>query len=228
MSSKAGRTVAGLVLFAVFLVVLVLMFMPLFRGRNALRYLDDLYNSISKGSAYYIPSVTKEARALEGRSVSVRLMMEDEDHAEQTALLYRKSGAEVSTSGEAVIVTGDLGAILANCIADADVMYNNRGDEIKEKYGYDERQVLFNWWKSLKELDKDLGKQKNFKEAKLVSMVNSKAVETSYNYYQIDPQKITGRVGVVIFSLAFYVVYTLWYGFAIMYLFEGWGLKLTH
>jgi hypothetical protein len=24
-------------------------------------------------------------------------------------------------------------------------------------------------------------------------------------------------------SLVFYVVYTLWYGFAIMYMFEGWG-----
>jgi hypothetical protein len=28
--------------------------------------------------------------------------------------------------------------------------------------------------------------------------------------------------------LIFYVVYTLWYGFAIMYMFEGWGLQLEH
>jgi hypothetical protein len=33
---------------------------------------------------------------------------------------------------------------------------------------------------------------------------------------------------VVIFSLIFYVVYTLWYGFAIMFLFEGWGLQLEN
>jgi len=32
----------------------------------------------------------------------------------------------------------------------------------------------------------------------------------------------------VIFSLVFYVVYTLWYGFGIMYMFEGWGLRLEH
>jgi hypothetical protein len=24
------------------------------------------------------------------------------------------------------------------------------------------------------------------------------------------------------------VVYTLWYGFAIMFMFEGWGMKLEH
>jgi hypothetical protein len=58
--------------------------------------------------------------------------------------------------------------------------------------------------------------------------VQKKALETSYNYYKIEPQKIGDRLGVVIFSLFFYVVYTLWYGFAIMFMFEGWGLRLTH
>ena len=33
---------------------------------------------------------------------------------------------------------------------------------------------------------------------------------------------------VVIFALAFYVAYTLWYGFGLMWLFEGMGLKIGH
>jgi hypothetical protein len=53
-------------------------------------------------------------------------------------------------------------------------------------------------------------------------------VEPAYNYYGIEGQKISDRFGVVIFSLIFYVIYTLWYGFGIMYLFEGVGLKLEH
>jgi hypothetical protein len=36
------------------------------------------------------------------------------------------------------------------------------------------------------------------------------------------------RLGVVVFSLVFYVIYTLWYGFAIMFIFEGWGMQLEH
>jgi len=32
----------------------------------------------------------------------------------------------------------------------------------------------------------------------------------------------------VTFSLVFYVVYTLWYGFGIMFMFEGSGMKLEH
>ena len=77
-------------------------------------------------------------------------------------------------------------------------------------------------------MNKDLTKQKQFKAASAVDMVATKAVETSYNYYQIEPQKISDRALFVFFSLVFYVIYTLCYGFAIMFLFEGWGLKLEH
>ena len=77
-------------------------------------------------------------------------------------------------------------------------------------------------------MDKVLKKQKQFQEAKTVDLVVKKAVETSYNYYQVEPQKISDRAFIVFFSLVFYVIYTLWYGFAVMFLFEGWGLKLEH
>jgi len=107
-------------------------------------------------------------------------------------------------------------------------MYRNDGEKVSGKYGYDEKRVLFNWWKAFEEMDKDLKKQKKFKEAKIVALVVKKAVESSYNYYKIESQRISDRWEVVLFSLISYVVYTLWYGFAIMFMFEGWGLKLEH
>jgi hypothetical protein len=88
--------------------------------------------------------------------------------------------------------------------------------------------ALYNWWQVLKGTEKNLKKQNRFKEAGVVDLIVKKAIETSYNYYQIEPQKITDRLGIVILSLVFYVVYTVWYGFAIMFLFEGWGLRLEH
>jgi hypothetical protein len=87
---------------------------------------------------------------------------------------------------------------------------------------------LFNWWIALNNLEKALKDQKNFNAAKVASLVNQKAVETSFNYYGINPQKIMDKLGVVIFSLIFYVLYTLWFGFGIMYMFEGWGMRLEH
>lgn len=219
---------SGFGMILAFVVVLVIMFMPVFNGQNALEYLDSLYNTISKGSAYYIPKVEEEIEGFMEEEVSVTLRMVDADQAKQTALLFKKSGAEVLAEACQLKVSGNLGAILKSCLADADAMYHNDGKKVLDRYGYNGRQVLFNWWTAFKEMDKALKIQKKFKDAKIISLVVNKAVETSYNYYEIEAQKIGDRFGVVIFSLIFYVAYTLWYGFAIMFMFEGWGLKLGH
>ena len=82
--------------------------------------------------------------------------------------------------------------------------------------------------KELSSEEKHLKEQKKFKEAKVIDTISAKAVETAYNYYGINPKSITDKLGVVIFSLVFYVVYTLWYGFSILFMFEGYGLRLEH
>ena len=228
MIAKKKEFYSGLGLLLVFILVLTLIFSPVIKGKNALEYLDSLYNSISKGSAYYIAKVKKEADRFMGTSLSVTLAMKDEKQAQQTALLFVKSGSSIDVSATKLKVTGDLGKILDNCLADADAMFKNDGKVIFDKYGYDERRVLFNWWNATHAKDRELKNQKKFDEAKVVVLVRKKAVEAAYNYYKIEPQNISDRLGVVIVSLLFYVIYTMWYGFAIMYMFEGWGLKLGH
>jgi hypothetical protein len=218
----------GVGMMAAFVVVLIIIFMPIFAGQNGLNYLDNLYNSISKGSAYYIPAVREEVQKFSGSSVTVSLEVADNKRAQQIAPLLMKGGALVNVSGKELQVSGDLAKVLENCLADADAMYYNKADEVSSKYGYGERRVLLNWWIALHHIEKDLKGQKEFKEAKVVSVVTKKAVELAYNYFQVEPQKIGDKVGIVIFSLIFYVIYTLWYGFGIMFMFEGWGMRLEH
>jgi hypothetical protein len=228
MIEKKKEFYLGLGLLIGFAVVLIFFFLPVYEGRNALDYLDNLYNSISKGSAYYIPKVKEDSDKFKGNAVTVNLTMASEKQAAETGLLFTKGGAAVGVSGSQLQASGDLGRILGNALADADAMYKNDGKAVAAKYGYEEKRVLFNWWKAMEEMDKNLKKQKKFKEAKIVSLVEKKAVECSYNYYRVEPQGIGDRWGTVVFSLIFYVVYTLWYGFAILFMFEGWGLKLGH
>ena len=228
MIAKKGEFYSGAGMMAIFVVILIVMFMPIFKGHNGLDYLDSLYNSISKGSAYYIPAMQDEAKAFAGSNVKLTLTMPDETQARQTSLLFQKGGALVNVSGAALSLDGDLGAILAVSLEDADLMYHNKGAAVSGKYGYEERQVLYNWWAASNAMEKELKRQKQFKAAKIVATINSKAIETAYNYYRIEPQRISDRYGIVIFSLVFYVLYTLWYGFGIMFLFEGWGLRLEH
>ncbi len=219
----------GLGMLVMFTVVLVLIFMPLLEGgKNGLNYLDSLYNSISKGSAYYIPAVKEESAAFKGNVIQVTLTMANEKQAAQAAKLFTVGGATAASAGTQVTVSGDLGQVLGSCLDDADAMYNNDGKMVQARYGFDGKRVLYTWWLAFKAMDKALTKQGKFKEAKMVATVTKKAVECSYNFYTIEPVKITGKLGMVIFSLTFYVLYTLLYGFAIMFLFEGWGMKLGH
>ena len=218
----------GLMMMMSFIVVLIIFFLPVFGGMNGLDYMDNLYNSISKASAYYIPKMVEENKGYFGEMVSVTLHMPDDQIAKQSARLFEEGGAETTLSGDILKASGDLGEILKNCLDDAEAMYRNDSDQVSLKYGYDARQALYNWWVVCKEMEKDLKKQKRFKEAKITTDVKDKAVECSYNYFGVEPQKIREKLGIVIFSLLFYVVYTLWYGFAYMYMFEGWGMQLEH
>ncbi len=218
----------GLILFITFFIVFILMFMPFFEQGNFLNYMDNLYNTISKDSAYYIPKMKEDVEQYKGKTINLELEMNNEKTAAQTALLIKESGAAAVVSGEKVSVSGDLGGILANCLEDADYMFHNQGEKVQAKYGYPEKVALYNWYLAAKSLDNQLKKQKLFDEAKTVASVQAKAVECAYNYYKIEPQSIKDKIGIVIFSLVFYVFYTLWFGFSIMFLFEGWGMRLEH
>lgn len=228
MIEKKKEFFLGLGLMIGFVLVLIFFFMPFYKGKNGLDYLDNLYNSISKGSAYYIPSTKNEVGKFANHPISVNLHLPGNDQAAQTALLFKAGGAKVDVQGTALQVSGNLAGILERALSDADEMYWNKGEIVSGRYGYREKRVLYNWWKGLEEMQKGLNKQKNFKEAKVVALVQKRALEPSYNYYTVEPQKIGDRWGTVFFSLLFYVVYTLWYGFAMLFMFEGWGLKLGH
>jgi hypothetical protein len=218
----------GFALLVGFFIVLAVMFSPIFEGKNALNYLDSLYNTISKGSAYYIPKLKKDVADFKAEPISVSISMKDSQQAERTAPLFAKGGAEAEVSGSEIKVSGDFTKIMVNCLEDSDNMFNNNGNAVSEKYGYPEKEVMYNWWTAIKAMDKELGKQSRFKETKIMGSVSKKAVECSYNYYKIVPEKITNKLGIVVFSLVFYVIYTMWYGFAILFMFEGWGMKLSH
>lgn len=229
MAANKKELAGGIGLMAVFLIVLVMFFMPLLNGKNGLEYLDNLFNSISKGSAYYIPSIKETIGKSEtGKEITVKLSYDSAELATESAALFSKAGATVTEDAEKLNITGDFGNILMNCLEDSDALFHNKGDVLQEKYGIEGRKVLFNWWTSLKAMKKSFDKQEQFANSKTVYTVMTRAVECSYNYYKIVPESMSNKLGTVIFSLVFYVVYTMWYGYAILFMFEGWGLQIGH
>nr|WP_321512824.1 hypothetical protein [uncultured Pseudodesulfovibrio sp.] len=218
----------GAGLLAAFFVVLFFMFQPMFNGHNAMEYLDNLYNSISKGSVEYAPALKEESSKYQTLNIDLNLTYDSETEAKQAATLFLTTGATAVPQGKILNITGSLGNILNGTLTDCDSMYHNKGDVLEAKYNVEPRRAMFNWWTSLKLMDKELKAQGKFEAAKITNTVEKKGVEAAYNYYKIEPVHIMDELGLVIFSLAFYVFYTLWYGFAILFVFEGWGLKLSH
>jgi hypothetical protein len=222
----------GLVLMIGFWIVFAALLSPLYPGQgkkvNMLDYMDNMYNSISKKSAYYIPATQKKAEAYMGTTIELTIKADATLPADRLTMLMQLAGMTVEAGDAEVRVSGDLGGMLSAILADADAMYANNGQAVSAKYGANEKQVLYDWYNALKSMEKSLTKQEKFQESKILYQVRTKSVEPSYNYYGIEAQSIKEKAVLVICSLVGYVIYTMWFGFAILFMFEGWGLKLEH
>lgn len=232
----------GIALAVSFLVVLLLIFSPIFgEGKNGLTYADDLFNKLSKGSSYFIPKVAKDNEKFMGKMFAVNIKLgkpEDnpgdaEKRAERAAKLFTVNpGAKVEVNGAELKLEGDLGLVLKAALEDSDVMYNNEGDKIKAKYEVamatdDFKQIFRQWNNVLPKISKEFAKEKKIEESKIVSAVTKKAVEAAYNFYGVEAQKVSEKALLMSGLLVFYVVYTMWWGFAIFYMFDGVGLTMS-
>lgn len=219
----------GLVLMAGFFVVLAIIFMPLFEGgRNTIDHLDNVFNAISKNSAYYIPDLTGKADAHAGKRVGLTVGAHDEAQAVRMEKLLAGAGAGVERSGTRLAIDADLGKLLGATLADADLLFKNDGAALQGKYDTEARRTGHDWHRLLGAMAKDLDRQQLFAESKLVRDVMTKGIEPAYNYFGVQAVPMANLLGVVLAALVGYVVYTVWYGYAILFLFEGWGLKLEH
>ena len=219
----------GLALLTGFFIALFAIFSPLLEGgKNTLDYLDGTFNSISKDSAYYIPGVAEKARKHDGTAVTLNIKASDDQQAGRMEKLFAAAGATAVRDGAKLNISGDLGSILGAVLADSDLMFRNDGQAVSAKYGYEERRVLYDWHRALEAMAEGLNKQTKFKEARTVRDAQNKAVEPAYNYYGVEAVPMRNMVWTALVALFGYVIYTIWYGYAILFLFEGWGLRLSH
>jgi hypothetical protein len=224
---QTGTFIKGLVMAVAFWIVLILMFSPIFGGQNALVAADKLFNSIAKGSTNYFPGLVKKSAVYANKNFDVNLKLKDQDMARKAAKIVTAAGAKSTGETAEIKVNGDLGSVVSAALKDSEAMFNNRETELSGKYGMPGQEALYVWWNVFKEIDKDLTRQKQFKEASFVADVVKKGIEVAYNFANIVPESAGSRMGILSFSLIFYVIYTLWWGLAVMYLFEGIGLQMT-
>lgn len=229
MSMQAKLKVRGIFMLITFFILLAIIFMPVFPGKvNGLDYMDNLFNMISKGSSYFVPETLKKSEKYAGKMIDVKVKLDDDARAAETAKLLQVNGAQATVTGKEVAIKGDMALIMKGSLVDSDFMFKNDGKPVADKYGYPEKQVMFNWHTLFKKIGNDLTKQEKFDEAKPFADIQKKALEPAYNYYGVKAEDWKENIALVLFALAFYVFYTLWYGFGLMWLFEGMGLRIGH
>jgi hypothetical protein len=217
----------GAILAVTFAGVLALIFSPVFgEGRNGLVYADDMFNKLSKGSSYFIPKVAKSNEQFANTVIAVNVKYEKPEQIDGTVKLLTVSGIEAKNVNPELQINGNLGALMAKILQDSDDMYKNNGAAVAARYGVEEKQIMETWHTLLKGVDKNLKKQGKIEEAKIVSDVMKKAIEPAYNYYKVEAQNVVDKAGIMTGLLVFYVVYTMWWGFAIFFMFDGIGLTM--
>ena len=216
----------GLMLGASFAVILVLMFSPIFHGENGLQAADRLFNSIAKGSTNYFPGLLEKNEKFKDTTFEATLKLADEKMAGKAGKLLAEAGVGSVVDGAEVKASGYLGPMVQAALQDSEAMFHNQEEAIAAKYGYPGKEVLYVWWSTFRSLDKEFKKQKMFAAASFLADVVKKGVEVGYNFYGIQPQNASTKAGILSFSLVFYVIYTLWWGYAILFLFEGVGMQM--
>lgn len=219
--------ITGMILTFSFAFVLLLIFAPVFgEGRNGLEYADDMFNKLSKGSSYFLPKVSRHAEAMAGKTFKLDLPVKALKDADAARGMYAAAGLAVVVNGENLQIEGDIGKLLSAVLQDAEDGFRNDEAALQERYALPARTVLANWWQMMNRLDKSLKLEKRVPEAKAVTEVMKKGVEPAHNYFGIEAEKVSDMIPEMLGLLVFYVLYTVWWGYAILKLLEGLGLVL--
>lgn len=198
-------------------------------GRNGLEYSDDMFNSISKGSAQEVVlGEIEKADKWNGTTIEVDLKCKDETQAARWAdALNKVDGADVQVNQANLTLKTDFGKLLTNISEDSVAMYDNKGDVVQAKYNTDPRDAINRWYSITKAIGKALEGKEQFKESIYLSTYQKKVIEPAYNYYGVETKFVRDNKGTMTFMLLFYMVYTLWYGFAIYNLCVGLGITMN-
>ncbi len=191
------------------------------KGKSLVHYTDEMFVSVSKGSVYFIPELVKIADQYVGKPLDVKIKKSD-----KAAKLFENVNASVELKNGKLRINGDLGEILKNVLKDADAVFKGEDRGLYDRYGYAGKEVIHQWWLSLKEIEGVYKTAKKFDEIKSLKTVRIKALEPAFNFCGVESASVSKHALGISAVIVFYVIYTVWWGYAIYFLSEGVGLMM--
>lgn len=214
----------GLAGLAGFAVVLAAWVRPLADGRSGLRWADDLFNQLCKDSADYSAQLCLQAPRFAERRFQVVFTAPSPPAAEKMARLAAAAGATAQAQGARVDMEGRLGPFAAALLEDADLLFRNKDRLLEERRGMSARETVYWWWMMAEPIYKHYIATGDVGASNFVSALRTRACEPAYNFAGIEPKPVAQAVAPLALLLSFYLVYTVWYGFSILFVCEGLGI----
>jgi len=216
----------GLIGLVTFFIVLGFWVSPVIDHKTGLEWADDLFNQLAKNSAYFIPSAERMAAKFTGKAVDLGINPRWPGVGAGLEKIVKANGMSARVVGDGrVRIVADLGHLGKAALVDAELLFKGREQELRNKYRMSGKEVIYYWWAAFDGLTRRYIQENRSSEANFTKFMTSRVLEPAYNFAGIESRNISENVGAVVFLLGFYVLYTLWYGFSIMYLFEGLGIK---
>lgn len=218
----------GLVGLVSFFVALAFWVSPVIDHKTGLEWADGLFNQLAKNSIYFMPAAARMAAKFEGVVVDIGISSRWPGADARVAQIVRANGMSARVIGDGrVRVMGDLGLLGRAAAGDADLLFKGEEQELQKKYGMTGKEVIYYWWTAFDGLTRRYIQENQASEADFAKYMTTRVLEPSYNFARIKAENISENAGTIVFLLGFYILYTLWFGFSIMYLFEGFGIKTT-
>ncbi len=243
-----GPFFKGAILMVTFLAVFIVIMSPVFKDQNGrpqtgLEFSDDFFNKLSKNSSDYFGQVKALVDKQKGKMISVNAVISVPDpkdepdrakaqekankDAQTIGKVLQGAGAQVEVTNNTMMVKADLGVITTYAYQKAVSVFAVAGSEAVDKpENQADRKLCKDLWKGFGAMMKGLQKDRKVADAKVLDTVMRKGLEPAYNFYGLPGEPVSQNVAMLAGLLIFYVVYTLWYGYSIFFMFEGIGMSM--
>ncbi len=230
---KPKKFFIGLTGLVIFAVVFFAVMLPTSSGKSSLESVDGTFNSVAKDSISIqnFGEVEKNIPDFAGTIIEFRIPAKA---AEATAIKNVLSKNNVQCDilpDDRINIVGDLASLSQAAFDDSKLAYENKGAALTSKYGKEPKEIMYSWWLVYDGISKRYTQSSDIPNAGLnaafTKSMNLKVIEPSFNFFGIEAKSMKSDPLPIILLLLAYVLYTVWYGFSIMFIFEGFGISPT-
>lgn len=236
-----GKFALGLFGLLVFAAVLTFALSMHVRNQSLLAHADNFFNQLAKQSANVTDKAKKqlqedkvvnppeEATALLAQQpVDLGLTPAGKVDVDKLHRVIEASGCRASRTADGrTRIRGSFGDLSRTAIADAELAFANRTQDLKAKYDMPADEAVYCWWIVFNGLTKRYTEEARVTEANFSKFMSSKVLEPAYNFHGIEAKDVRRNALPLAGLLAFCLVYTVWYGFSILLLMEGLGIRVA-